>query len=237
MSGCSDRRQNSLTISAASSLTKPLAQVLEAYDAQGAPVRTTLNIGSSGALAQQIINGARVDVYISANQNWIEKLKERDLIAENTETVFLKNELILAVSSESNYRSAEDLFRSSGYKLALGTPESAPVGEYAIKWLKNSGNLERTRSHLVFLKNEQQVLRAIIDKHATAGIIYKSSHIQSDRIKILEIPDPAMYPSVRYSIAILKASGNLNNATALVAFLKGPVSKKIWLDLGFQVVE
>lgn len=149
----------------------------------------------------------------------------------------MKNELILAVPRESDYQSADDLFRTSDYKLALGTPESAPVGEYAIEWLKNSENLERTRNHLVYLKDEQQVLRAIIDKHATAGFIYKSSLIQSDRIKVLEIPDPTMYPSIRYSIVILKSSDHQDSATAFVEFLKGPLSKKIWLDLGFQVVE
>ena len=214
-----------------------MTQVLDAHRSQGSAIKTTLNIGSSGALAQQIINGAQVDVYISANQNWIAKLKERDLITDSTETDFLKNELILAVPVESEYKSAEDLFQTSGYKLALGTPESAPVGEYAMAWLSNSGNLERTRNHLVYLKDEQQVVRAIIDKHATAGVIYKSSLIQSDHIKVLEIPNPTMYPPIRYSIAILKSSNNLDSATAFVEFLRDPLSKKIWLDLGFQVVE
>jgi molybdate transport system substrate-binding protein len=235
--GCSQQQGSPLTVSVASSLTVPIRKQLEAYATLPESSDITINIGSSGALAQQIINGARVDLFISANQKWIHVLQERALMIEPTDIPFLGNEIVLIQSSDSSMVSIDDLLAINDYKLAIGSPESVPIGEYAIEWLENTGLLRTVEKHMVYLKDEQQVLRAVALKHADAGFVYRSSLLQSNAVDILEVPDPESYPKVQYFAGVLKSSTRSKETQAFLNFLKGPQGKKIWRDLGFQVVD
>ncbi|MCZ6675320.1 MAG: molybdate ABC transporter substrate-binding protein [Verrucomicrobia bacterium] len=234
--GCSPK-ETSLLVSAASSLTMPLQDQLNLHLSQSPAYRIRVNFGSSGALAQQIINGASVDLFLSANNKWIDEQDKRGLLLENGRSSFLGNFLVVITPKASTLTSFEAFLNNASKDLAVGTFESVPVGEYAHAWLENEGYLNRLENRLVFLKNEQQVLRAVENHHLEAGIIYQSSLTLSDKVRVLLIPDQDKYPRIRYTFAIPKSTRHEAEARNFLALLQSSEAKKIWVDNDFQVVD
>jgi molybdate transport system substrate-binding protein len=235
--GCTNREQNTLTVSVASSLSLPMQELLREFEKSSPSLKVNLNTGSSGALAQQILNGAEVDLIISAHDDWIEKLVSKQKVERVTEANFLGNRLVVIVPKNSPLKSFEDFKTADLEKFAVGAFGSVPVGEYAKIWLTKTGQLNYFQDRFVFLKNEQQVLRAVESHHAGAGVVYQSSVHQSDNIRVLYIPSSISYPRIRYSFAIQPRSPNAESVRELLTFLQSPEAKKIWQTLGFQVVE
>ena len=65
--------KTTLMVSAAVSLTDALEEIKVLYE-EYHPVEITFNLGGSGSLSQQIQQGAPTDVFISANEDWMDKL-------------------------------------------------------------------------------------------------------------------------------------------------------------------
>src|SRR5690625_3944687 len=89
-----------LTISAAASITDAMDELKEIYEAEN-NVELTFNFAGSGKLAQQIQQGAPVDVFISANENWIDTLLEEGLIDADTKTDVTGNKLVLIAGNNT----------------------------------------------------------------------------------------------------------------------------------------
>lgn len=237
ITGCTPTDTKTLTVSVASSLTVPMQEQLSLFATQHPSYKVFLNLGSSGALAQQILNGAETDLFISANQKWITKLEERGLVSPDRVLDFLGNELVVIVPQDSGPESFAAFLESESGTLAVGAFESVPVGEYTKAWLQNTNQLSRLNQRLVFLKNEQQVLHAVESQHASAGVVYRSSLNHSEKVRVLLAPSPSSYPAIRYSAGIVVGSNHTEWAHALLEFLKTPESQNIWIENGFQVVE
>src|SRR5699024_8691879 len=90
-----------LFISAAASLTDAMEEVKEKYE-QDHDINLKFNFAGSGKLSQQIQQGAPVDVFISANENWMDTLEEEELIAQETRSDITGNKLVLIVHKDSN---------------------------------------------------------------------------------------------------------------------------------------
>ena len=73
-----------LTVSAASSLTEAFREIGDRYQTTRPGVRVRLNFGASGALLQQIVHGAPVDVFASADQETMDRAQEQGLGPVNT---------------------------------------------------------------------------------------------------------------------------------------------------------
>lgn len=121
-----------LTISAAASLKDAMEQIQPLYTKEKPNAKLTYNFGSSGALQQQIEQGAGVDVFISAASKQMDALEKKGLLLEGTRKDLLKNEVVLVVPQKSTQvTDFKDLTKPSVKKIALGEPKSVPAGEYA----------------------------------------------------------------------------------------------------------
>ncbi|MDP4156023.1 MAG: molybdate ABC transporter substrate-binding protein, partial [Bacillota bacterium] len=137
VSGCSTNEQNKnsekkqaassksveLTISAAASLQDALTDIKTTFEKEHPNVKITYNFGASGALQQQISQGAPVDLFFSAAEDKFQKLEQDGLIEKKNGTDLLGNDLVLVVPKDSNkgIQSFENLTKAD--KIALGTPE------------------------------------------------------------------------------------------------------------------
>src|SRR5699024_2944213 len=126
-----------LTISAAASLTDAMDELKEIYEAEN-NVELTFNFAGSGKLAQQIQQGAPVDVFISANENWLDTLLEEGLIDTDSTTEVTGNKLVLIAENDATwkYDSFSDIDINDLSNIAVGKPESVPAGEYTKKALE-----------------------------------------------------------------------------------------------------
>src|SRR5690625_1004702 len=150
-------KKDELFISAATSLTDAMKEIAEIYEAEN-KVELTFNFAGSGKLAQQIQQGAPVDVFISANENWMDMLIEEELIKEETKEDITGNKLVLITRKDSSFLldSFKELQANDIDQIAIGNPESVPAGEYTVAVLKNIDKWDELENKFVYAQDVRQ---------------------------------------------------------------------------------
>jgi len=130
-----------LTVFAAASLTDVFTELVAEFEADNPQVDIVLNFAGSQTLRLQVEQGARADVFASANINHMQTLVDADLM--QMPTIFTQNQLmvILPVSNPASIQSLADLTRP-GTKLILAG-EAVPAGKYARQAPGHGGVLHR----------------------------------------------------------------------------------------------
>lgn len=209
-----------LNVSAAASLRPALEEIKPLFEASQKNTAVLYNFGSSGALAQQILNGAKVDVFLSANPKQVFALANAGLVRSNDAKLILKNTLVLVVPKGAlSVKSLFDLGGAKISKIALGEPKSVPTGLYAVEALK-SLNLERAlKDKFVFAKDASQVLTYVESANVEAGFVYLSDAMTSAKVDLALKVDPKLHSPIEYVGAPIKASAHFPEAGVFVKLL------------------
>ena len=175
-----------LTISAAASLQDALKEIEKQYKEKEPTIQLSFNFGASGALQQQIEQGAPADLFFSAAEDKFQTLVKKGFINEKEGKNLLGNELVLVVPKDSALTKFQDLKDEKIKKIALGTPESVPAGKYAKASLTYENLWNDVQNKIVFTKDVRQVLTYVETGNVDAGIVYKTDALVSDKVKIVE---------------------------------------------------
>src|SRR5687767_15297110 len=119
-----------LTVSAALSLTEVMQAVGRAYEAAGHG-SLVFNFAASNVLARQIVNGAPVDVFVSADEAQMEIVQSAGFIMPGSRVPIVGNKLVLVVAARSTVKSLADLGTANVRRIAIGDPAAVPAGVYA----------------------------------------------------------------------------------------------------------
>ncbi|MBE0585452.1 MAG: molybdate ABC transporter substrate-binding protein, partial [Desulfofustis sp.] len=119
----------SVQLSVAASMTDAVKALTADFGRSHPDIEILSNFASSGALAKQIEHGAPADIFISANQKWMNYLAEKKLIDTDSERIFVYNTLVFAGDPELKPIILADVVQLK--LIAIGTPESVPAGQYA----------------------------------------------------------------------------------------------------------
>ena len=225
--------QEKLKVYVAASLTPVLSELGQAFeDQEGIPI--TLNTASSGTLARQISQGAPADVFISANQQWIEFLDMEQLLKAPNKLPF-KNQLVLIAPANAS-QNRQDLTKidqiddllSTG-KLAMGDPNHVPVGQYAVQAMK-ALNWQVQSSQTLQAKDARATLVAVELGEAKLGIVYQTDAEKSVKAQIIGTFPEEAYPPIHYFAG--HCSDNPWNSK-FMAFLSSSEASWIWEKYGF----
>ncbi|MCA0984921.1 molybdate ABC transporter substrate-binding protein [Halobacillus yeomjeoni] len=236
LTSCSNVDDTSpLTISAASSLTDVLSEIADEYERENNE-SIEINFSSSGKIAQQIIRGAPVDVFLSADQRWMNKIEEQNLIVKNSRHNIVGNQLVLIVPkhNRSNVH-VEDLKFKDG-KVAIGDPDSVPAGTYTKQVLKKIQLWEEMHGRTVFTSNVRQVLAYVESENVHYGFIYASDAKISDRVRIAEYIDKDLHKPIVYPAAVIDNKKNQKRAEKFLTYLQSERAQQIFHKYGFQEV-
>ncbi|NUN65621.1 molybdate ABC transporter substrate-binding protein [Pseudanabaena biceps] len=226
-----------LTVSAAASLKTALGEITPLYSKAKANVSIRNNFGSSGELQQQIINGAPVDVFISAAAQQMDELQQKDLIVADTRRDLLSNRLVLIVPvDKGNAKELKDLTNASIKRIAIGDPRSVPVGQYAEQALTKLDLLQEVQSKFVLGNNVRQVLQFVESGNAQAGIVYATDAKTSTKVKVVEIINAKLHKPIVYPIAVLQKSSHPETAKSYLEFLSSEPAKNIFEKYGFSTL-
>lgn len=236
--GCKNQTKSqsvSLNISAAASLKDSLEEVKKIYETEYSNISLTINYGSSGALQQQIEQGADVDMFLSAAPKQMNALENKNLILKDSRKDLLLNEIVLVVHKDnSSISSFNDLTLDKASHIALGEPKSVPAGEYAEEVLKSLGILDAIKSKAVYGKDVKEVLTWVETENADAGIVYATDAKVSTKVKVIATASSDSHKPVTYPIAILKASKKTDTAKEFMYFLTSEKAKNIFDKYGFK---
>ncbi|MBD3880190.1 molybdate ABC transporter substrate-binding protein [Phormidium tenue FACHB-886] len=227
---------SSLLISAAASLQDALEAIDPLFE-QANPNRVSYNFAASGALQQQIEQGAPADVFFSAATRQMDALQQKDLILADTRRNLLTNRLVLIVPSNSslNLTSFRQLSGAAVSRIAVGEPRSVPVGQYTQELFTNLGILDQVRSKLVYGNSVRNVLAAVESGNADAGIVYTTDARISTQVKQVATAPDNLHSPIVYPIAVLKSSKNPQAARSYLQFLTGDQAKAVFERYGFGI--
>ncbi|MDF5709173.1 MAG: molybdate ABC transporter substrate-binding protein [Nostoc sp. S4] len=230
-------RTANLTVSAAASLKDAMDEIKPLYSKEKPNITLSYNFGSSGALQQQIEQGAGVDVFISAATKQIDALQKKGLLVDGTRKDLLKNQVVLIVpqNSTTGVTDFQSLTSPRIKKIALGEPKSVPAGQYAQQVLTSLKITDPVKSKAVYAKDVRQALNYVESGNADAGIVYLSDAKSTPKVKIVATASEKTHSPVVYPIAVLKSSKNVNAAKDFVEFLSGNEAKTVFEKQGFTV--
>lgn len=142
----------------------------------------TNNFGSSGALKQQIAQGAKADLFFSAAEEPFNKLVQSGDIDREYLKDAIQNELVLIVPKDgsSSIKSFQDVQHVKG-EIALGTPESVPAGTYGKEIFTKLNIWDQVKKNAVYAKDVRQVLSYVETGNVEAGVVYKTDALVSKK--------------------------------------------------------
>ena len=230
---------STLLIAAAASLQPALQEIQSLHARSSTNPQVKYNFGSSGALQQQIEQGAPIDLFISASSKQMKALQQQNLLVPNTQKNLLTNRLVLITPKTSTRKLTDfrQLVQPEIQRIAIGEPRSVPVGQYAIETFANLGILERVKSKFVLANNVRAVLASVETGDADAGIVYISDAKTSDRVVISAIANAKLHAPVIYPIAILKSSKSIEAAKKYVEFIQTKPVQEVFKKYGFGIAK
>ena len=232
---CTPKQSNSLTVSAAASLRNVLEEVKLEYAKSQPDVKINYNFGASGALQQQIEQGADVDVFISAAAKQMDALESKKLLLSGTRKNICGNQIVLIVPKNAEKISSfADLKGDRITKIALGEPKSVPAGKYAQEALSYFKILEATKSKFVFAKDVRQVLSYVETENVEAGIVYITDAKLSKLVKVVAIAPVKSHSPVIYPVTVIQSSKNVAQARSFTGFLLSSEANNIYKKYGFN---
>jgi molybdate transport system substrate-binding protein len=224
-------RPREITVYAAASLTDAFLELAPLLEQGPVSTRVRYNFAGSQQLAVQLEQGAKADVFASADQWWMDYVAERKLTA-GTPRIFAHNQLvaILPASNPAGIRGVADLSRP-GVKLVVGA-EAVPIGRYTrevIRRLARQAGFppDYAEKVLANVVSEEENVKSVLAKiqlgEADAGIVYRSDVTSraAPSVTVLEIPKDANVLG-SYPVAVLAGSHEPDGARAFVTLLLGP---------------
>jgi molybdate transport system substrate-binding protein len=237
------RAQDRLTIFAAASLTDAMRALSQQWQAAGHPA-PRLSFAATSALARQIEQGAPADLFLSADEPWMDYLQQRNLIANATRISPLANALVLVVPADAPRRDialaqGSDLAALLGAhgRLAVGDPAHVPAGRYAraaLEWMGQWGALER---RLARADNVRAALLLVERGEAPFGIVYATDAAASRGVRVAATFPAGSHPPVSYPFAITRRAEGNAQAHDVLRFLAGTEAAPTWQRFGFQLTQ
>ena len=225
-----------ITVAAAVSLADVMEELAAAYaKAAGGAVR--FNLAGSNALARQIVNGAPVDVFISADAAQMDVVEKAGLAAAGSRVDLVRNRLaVVATPEKADYVRREFARAPEAIRrLAIGDPAAVPAGVYARRFLEQRGLWTAYESRVVPTANVRAALTAVETGSADAAIVYVTD-LAAARTAVLALEIPAADgPAIVYPAAVLAASRNAAGARRFLTFLREPAAAAIFRRHGFIV--
>jgi molybdate transport system substrate-binding protein len=224
-----------LVVSAAASLTNAFKEVGAAFEAQHPGTKVLLNFGASDVLMQQIVKGAPVDVFASADETAMDKAADAKVIVPASRREFAENSLVLIVPSDSRLaaRTLGDLTAAGVKRIALADPASVPAGRYAQGALKAAGAWDAVNAKSVLAANVRQSLDYVSRGEVDAGFVFGTdAALMPQRVKVA-MTVPTQTP-ITYPIAQVDGSRHAADAQAFIAYVLSPAGQALLAKYGFK---
>ncbi|MCE5274389.1 MAG: molybdate ABC transporter substrate-binding protein [Deltaproteobacteria bacterium] len=226
-----------LIVSAGAGMAKAMTAVGQAYEKNHPGVKVIFNFAASGTLLQQMVQGAPVDVFASADQITMDKAAGQGLILKGSRTDFARNALVLAVPAGSplGLRGVRDLTRKEVKTIAIGNPEVVPAGRYARQSFVAEGLWDKLLDKFVYANTVSQVLDYLKRGEVDAGLIYGTDALQGDG-KIRVVAEVKGHEPIVFPIAVISSSRR-QQAGDFIRFVCSSEMRAVFGSYGFLPVK
>ena len=229
-------QQRGPLVLAASSLQEALTDAARAWSARK-HARPVISFAASSALARQIEAGAPADLFISADEEWMDHVAGKGLVRAKTRVSFLSNRLVLIAPRSGGKRLAIarkfPLARALGKgRLAMADPDTVPAGKYAKAALTSLGVWPSVASKVARAENVRAALALVERGEAPFGIVYATDAKASSKVRVLGVFPASSHPPITYPVAVLRESRH-PDAEGFRRFLISRAGKAVFARHGF----
>ncbi len=228
-----------ILVFAAASLANALGDLSASWTrSSGVPVK--LSFAASSVLARQVEAGGKADVFISADQEWMDYLEQRGFIDKASRRNLVGNRLVLIAPADS----AVDLRIAPGFdlagalqggRLATGDPDTVPVGRYARSALVSLGVWDVLADRLVRADNVRSAMMFVARGEVPLGIVYTTDALVDRKVRIVDTFPENSHAPITYPGVAIKESNPA--AVKYLAYLAGPEAAATWKKYGFLELE
>ncbi len=221
---------------AASSLQESMTDIADAWSAMG-HARPVISFAATSALARQIEAGAPADLFLSADESWMDAIDRKGLIKPGTRQALLSNRLALVAPT----RSKAQLRIKTGFpltsalgrgRLVMADPDTVPAGRYAKAALQTLGVWTEVAPKIARAENVRAALALIERGAAPLGIVYATDAKASKKIRVIGLFPADSHPPIVYFLARLESATH-PDAAAFSRFLRSPQAQRIFIRYGF----
>ncbi len=228
-----------ITVFAAASLTNVLQELGDGFT-KDASIPVRFSFAASSALARQIENGSRADVFFSADLEWMDYLQARNLVQPATRHDVLGNELVLIapLGSQVTLKIAPHFALAATLgkgRLATGDPDSVPVGRYAHEALVNLGVWDAVSERLVRADSVRSALAFVERGEAALGIVYATDALIDKNVRVVDVFPEGTHMPIIYPAALVE--GARPEAAKFLAFIRGPAGSLAFRHHGFTPLD
>lgn len=223
-----------LTVSVAASMTQAFTELGKAWEAAHPDTKLVFNFAASGPLLAQIVQGAPVDLFVSADAETMDKAAAGGHIDPASRVSIAGNALVLIVPVESTQapQTLADLASPAVQRIALGNPASVPNGRYAKAALEAAGLWETLQPKYVYAENVRQSLSYVTRAEVEAGFVFATdAALEAGKVRVA-LPVPVAKPIV-YPMAIVAGSHEKAAAAAFIGFVQSPDGQRVFARYGF----
>lgn len=222
---------SSLRIAAASDLKDALPALIAAYRAERA-VQIDATYGSSGQLAQQIREGAPVDLFLCANREYLSKLADENVIESQSLATYAIGSLKLVFARDVPPLEGFSNLRGASFKhLAIANPERAPYGIAAKQALESAGIWDELAPRVVYAETVRQALQFVETGNAEYGIVGTAVAGPSG-LRTIPIDDGLHNPIEQY-LGVVRDSEHRMVANEFARFVLSEAGQEILHQFGF----
>jgi molybdate transport system substrate-binding protein len=225
--------QVTLTVSAASDLRFAFEELGKVFEEETG-TKVSFNFGSTGHLAQQIEQGAPMDVFAAANVAFVDDLVQKGVIIPDTQTLYARGFVIMWTRDNSplQFERLEDLLKPEVQRISIANPAHAPYGQAAQQALQTAGIWEEIQPKLVLGENVNQAFQFAQTGNVDVGIIALSLGIVAEGGRYTTIPQE-MHNPIDQALGVVTATRYEKEARAFAEFVNGPIGRPIMEHYGF----
>lgn len=223
-----------VVVSAAASLTSAFKDMVAQFELEHPGIKILPSFAASDVLMQQIMNGAPVDIFASADPYAMDRAAEAGVIELGSRQDFVLNELVLIVPAQDHHAitSVDDLAAASITRIAFGNPNTVPAGRYTQAALEQSGHWARVKSKQILGQNVRQVLDYVARGEVDAGFVFATdAAIMPDKVTVVQVLSSPV--PVRYPIALVKRDTRSADAVLFFDYLLSDKGQAILQNFGF----
>jgi molybdate transport system substrate-binding protein len=229
-----------INVAAAADLSAVLQEVATNYEKRTG-VAVKLSFGASGALTQQIQNGAPFDVFFSADMDYPRQLITGGQADGATLYRYAVGKLVLWVPKDSpldvEHKGMDVLLDPSVKKISIANPQHAPYGRAAVAALKHYGLYEKVTGQLVLGENISQAAQFVESGNAQVGFVALAHAIapsMQDKGKYWMVPTEA-YPPLDQGAVLISRSSHKQDAAAFLEYIKTTEVSALLKRYGFSI--
>ena len=218
---------------AASSLQDAMTEAADAYARPGHR-RPVLSFAASSALARQVRSGAPADLFVSADEGWMDELQRAGLIVAGTRAGLAGNRLVVVAPRAWRGRLTRANLAGTlaAGPVAMADPAAVPAGRYGQAALTRLGAWPAVAPHVVRAENVRAALALVERGAAPFGIVYATDARGSAAVRVAGLFPADSHPPIRYPIARLRSSRDAE-AEGFRRFLLSPRGRAVFARYGF----